>query len=715
LGLGGDGTMSDKVAPVATVVIDNPHADGYVAYRNRDRDNRWRTVVKDGAVLSNVSYDRVEFLDALGCLKPTGYVIPEDMTLWQKWVKAGQAMTWRLTSPAVVSPRRKFLDYFSSVPGCEGGAIGVTPMHPYFGLIVKRYGPNSNATGFDVGWAVKCTPFQSSGSPNYAKKNFCFFFPTKSQSYNQVYATMSDFGTDPMTGGATVATCHWEDIGEGATEPGVEMYWFEEIAGWWVIRKYGAKEPWVWRPPVADPEGAFARGNIELVVWGQCAMFWAGPIHYQDGAKATYVDGRLADDGLHSPNRVYASRVWTWPGKAQTVSITEQPNPWDAGQYVLEAKFNIATGSDDTCPALWTGVERAAAIHAPGVSSPVTCDNVKRLEYTINYKGRGQSCKVEVLTADGMETHKGNDKLTATVGWTGTGTQADDMVQKFLGYVAVKGGLQRVKDLDRYGPGVYVTMSAGDPIEARLAKKFWLERSSPAGKDLALLFYEVLWDAGQPDSMLTGIYYMIGSAPIVPDNNPVGQLAWEISADTCIIDALDQIATACGYGWGWDAPNGDWFLRPEPLTTLTPTVTVTDDSLIMNLKHDQGSDEFRNCIVAYSDYGVFVWWDGDSIGNTNAANFIGDDWWHVMLVADTPNPFPIVQQAWQKVLRQASVLTWKQKGVTGMGPGSVLKFQVTQQGITLNQLYRIEEEVGTMEQGGQWYQEFTAEKWVSFV
>ena len=724
--------MADNVHPIASVTVDWPHADGYVSLQNSDHDWTWRTIVKDGAVLNNVAYDRVEYIDALRCLKPTGYTGTHGMdeVPWQKSqiTQPGVApfVGWRYTIPAVVSPRRKFLDYFNSSPNAEGSAVCAAPMHPYFGLIIKRYAPNANRDwpyappiNTDVGWAIKCTPFQTPGNPNTDLKNFCFFFPTKSQSYNQIYANMSNWNQDPMSEGTCVSTWHWEEMKEIATEPGVEAYWFEMVDGWWLIRKYGAKDPWVWRPPVANPADAFGRGNIELVVWGQCAMFWAGPIHYQDGAKATYVDGRLYDDGLHAANRVYTKRLWSWADRVplQNVTITEQPDPLDGGKYVLEAKFVITSGGDDTSPALWVGVERAPAAHAAGVSAPesLTGHGVRRLQYTINYKGRGQTLQVNVEDDSGAIAWRGNEKITASVGWSQDGTNPDVTTQKFAGFIAAAGGVQRERDWEMYGMATGIRLNAGDPVETRLTKKFWMERSSPCDRELAGFVYEVLWDCGQHDAALADITALIGSTPTIPRTEIGGAPAFEFTQDTCVIDALDAITQAVGWDWGWDCQTGKWFLRLEPVTALTPTVTLTDASMIGDLEHSQGNETFRNCIAVFSDQGAACWKRTESINDTNAADFIGDDWWYVLICTETGDNTALIQRTWQEILRQASVIKWKQRGNIAMGPGTVIKFQVTRANIVTDTIYRIAEEVGEEEQGGVWEQTFTAEKWVPLV
>ncbi len=724
--------MPTQVAPVAGIVVDNPHALGLVQYLGYQHDFTFEPPKLGDAVggpEDNFTYHNgTEYLAALKCVKPRGYVNWTDLEWatgdnrgWRvEWPDEGPTNRWRLTKPAIISPRTAFLDYFGSAPDVYGTVCNNQDLPPNLAVAAVRQASAPNTTAFGRYWAITFL----GNDLHDDRKKFEFVFPLGDSTYKHPYLCMA---RHDFTGETVPRVAEWEaaDIDATAEGPTVELYWFEMLDGYWVVRGQGVREPFVFRPELTDPVQAFGAGPVRIRCYGHAAMFYVQEITYPLVAQTYPGKYITADSGIWSTDRLYHCHSWTHPDTASDwqVQVTEDIDPTNADAWRLIVSFtgSGSLGADHWSPVCYVATMTAAAAQGGAVSAPDALTGegiVAEVSYSINLTGRGQTCNALVRDTTAAKTWKGNEKTTVNVGWSYDGS-ADVTAQKFMGYIAAREGVRRIRDFKQYGSDLMLQLACADPVEARLSKKKMVMRTAAGGDYLANWVYELLWDAGVPAAHLTSIDAMCDAEPRIPQRLPKGDLAFKFGWEVCVIDALDDVTRSMGYEWGFDCETGLYFLRLPDSGTQTEDATISDDSAIWGLQHVKAAEDFRNYLVLLASIGgketAAMWRDVASHRTSTDHAFIGDDWWEVMVESDLAEGGALAQRRWQELQKLPSLLTWTQKGDVALGPGKYVKFTVTRSGITSGDIYQIIEEQGRLVSGAgaTWTQSFLARQWIT--
>ena len=711
--------MAIKVSPTATVTYDGPAADGRVLTFGVQGDYQFAPPSENGAFGGAQDtwpvYTASEYLPALGCIRPRGQAYLTDMALGAtEWsVETGK---WRVTKPSIMAGRTAFLDYYNAAPDGYGSIIHNQPHLPNMAAAIIRNAPAANTTGWPNYLA-----FEFLGHPgdpvDSRRKKFAFIFPVGDPTYKYPVLTMDAVGSGTYT-----PVAYWAN-GESRTASGngveTDEIWFEWIDGGFHIRRSGVQEPWVYRP--ADGDYAVGSGYVRVYVYGHACMVWFGDITYDAASSVTNNRYEYVNSATFSTEREWHVHSWN-PDPRWTITPSEELNPADADQFRPLLTITQGNGSASRPPAVWVTSYAAEATQGGASTSPVALDkdngySVEAITYDLDQTGRGQTCEIMIRDTPGTLPWKGNEKITAVVGWNqDDGTT--DTAQKFLGYIS---RLPKSGDALKDKVGTTVSIGVGDPIDARLSKKFMVNKSAAgqtakadpdagATDDLANWVYRILFDAGAPAAQLTSIYAMIGqpTTPTIPQGQPKGDLRFRFSADVCVIDALDDVCTACGREWGWNAETGLYFLRAPVTYSGTPDWTLDDDTqtalnAAQRIAHESSPEEYRNVLYAISETlgeaWSDLWIDEASRTTTNDASYVGDDWWEVLVAGDGPTGNAAVAKRWAELLKQHSVITWTMRGRTDLGPGKFIKAQVTKLGVTMDAIYQVVHEHGEIKWG----------------
>ena len=697
--------MPTKTTPTATVIYDNPVANGRVLLLANQEDYQFAPPKENGAFGGQQYYwpqhNDTEYLPALQCVRPKARALSVDMAGWT--IQSG---LWRYTRPAVVASRPAFLDYYDNRADRFGTVIDNTWHWPNMAAFIIRQAPAENTTGYG-----NYVFFEFLGNPIIpSNRSFGFRFPVADPTYKYPLLLQGDAGTTP-----TDVVAEWNS-GQGNSEAanGIEVdeLWFEWIDAAWHVRKRGTDDAWVYRPAVTDSVfSAFSPGPVRVTVYGHSALVWFGEIDYPATSYVTQSRYEFINASVFATTRTWHVHSWV-PDNNWGTPVSEEANPSDADEFRPVLMFMRDSGTpSNRPPAVFVTSMIAQATHGGISSSPVTLDkdngyHVESISYELSQTGHNQTCEIIVRDTAGTLPLKGNEKITVTVGWNqDDGTT--DTAQKFMGYV------QRIEKLhvDDQASTTLVRITVGDPINARLTKKFMTMKSAAGGDDLPNWVWRILWDAGVPSAQLTSIYATIGQGPIIPQGQPKGDLRFQFTPDTCIVDALDQVTEACGYEWGWNAETGLYFLR-VPLNTavgdITPDYTLKEtDTAAADIKwefsHEKSPEDYRNVLYVISEtlgeQWSTIYEDPDSRATAADPSYIGDDWWEVATDTDTPQAGGKAEKRWKELLKQHSLVPWSMKGRLNLGPGKFVKMQVTRVGVTTDAIYQVLGERGMLTWG----------------
>jgi hypothetical protein len=712
---------------IAEVTVDNPHAAGRLDRFAFQRDWTHKPLSQDdelygGALGQGTLHDGTEYVPGVG-LKPMARGGQGDMAAADWTVLAG---SWRVTTPAVTSPRTAWLDYYKSGPQKVGRIESVNPFGLNVGLgIIRDALPNDTA---DYPRYVAVCFNATTAQSTYRSTAFVFPYGMKSQKHPYVLDRLASGSGD----GEIVA--HWEMTGNHATkldkDTRLEFLFFEVLDGRWVVRHSDFPKPFIYQPyERTDPRfvpGAFAAGTIRITVYGHSAMIYCAPLTYDTEAQAQAQPYQDLADTLYSDMSNEALATWHthgWRPDALWTTSVEGTHSVGLG-YAPKTTFTWAgAGSPTNCPVCYVSTLDLQTTWATPVSAPDVLSGqkvVKSLEYTINNKGRGQTCSVVVDDPAGTKAalYKGQNNTKINVGW-------DDVVpvQKFHGYLGERPTIKRAAE--DVGRTRYV-LDLQDPVDARLSAKFMIDRSAAGFEHFALWVWRTLHDAGEPAAYLTDILALSAGTLvdiIIPGSYGGKKLAHDFESTVSVPDALDKVCNALGYTWGWNAETSQWFLRPvQQLYTAPATWTMDDDTTIADevqweIDHLRSKHEFRNYLymIAQTSSGAEscrLWLDANSHKRASASNFIGCDLWEVVKEQDLWSGLAKGQAKWAELQGFPSTLKWSMRGHTDLGPNDTVKVQVTKMGLTTDAIYRVAEEHGELpEDSLQWRATYTAD-WV---
>ncbi|HOQ98216.1 MAG TPA: hypothetical protein PLJ35_05290 [Anaerolineae bacterium] len=716
--------MAHEIAR-AQVIVDNPHAEGHISKFSFQRDWRFEKRKQDDDVYGGASgqftlHTGTEYLEAMHCLKPAPYLVAGDMT--DTWtVLAGD---WRFTSPSVCSPRSTWADYHNSGPQEYGQIQSANDFRCNVALGILR-----DALPDDLADYPRYVSIRFNGSTEQASfRKTAFVFPYGMKSRPHPYVL--DALTSEAPGGLDDShlRAYWELSSNHAakldSDTRVEFIFFELIDGCMVVRHSEVDKAFVYQPYERSDlrfsqYGAWAKGTISITVYGHSAMVYCDHLTYPTSSNAIAQPYQPYSDTLYSDindltKRSLHKHGWTPAGNVgQLFDYDDDPVGYWAtiaslqgdnnGGYAPRVTFNWSgKGSNPIdCPAVYVATLDVMSTHAAAVSAPDALEGekiVRSVAYTLKYKGRGQTCTVVVDDPTGVKAAawKGQNLVTVKCGFNDV-----TPVQKFKGYLGEKVEIKR--EADDVGRPRY-QLDLQDPVDARLAAKFMLNRSAAGYEKLAVWLYRLLYDAGEPASSLTDILALsTGSMVdiIIPGNHGAKNLAYDFEPTVSVPDAADKVTEALGYEWGWNCETGQWFLRPVLQTYTAPPAYTLTGAVEWELSHIRSKHEFRNYLymIAQTASGAescFLWADQNSHMVDSASNFIGCDLWEVVKEADMWSAQAKGQARWLELQRLPSVIGWGMPADVTLGPGKYVKAQVTLMGVATDAIYRIVEERGEM-------------------
>lgn len=717
----------------AQVTVDNPHAAGRISAFSFQRDwtyapsSRREDDAYGGATGQSAIHSGTEYLDAMHCLKPKPILYPGDMTgLWD--IVQGN---WRLTSPSVMSPRAVWMDYYESGPQHWGQIQSKGEASCSVGLAIIRDALPQDTEEYPR--YVGITFMGSTEQDSFRSFNFIFPYGMKSEPHPYVLDKLASENGE----GNRVQTWELSD-GHGIKldkDTKVEFLTFEMLDGCMVVRHSDVDKAFIYQPYERsdwrfDHYGAFSRGKIKVTVYGHAAMVYCSALNYPITSNAVGQPPQMLSDLYYDDETEIKHHAHGWSPDSSWIIVTTENAVLIGGLGFEPRTAFVHWGVDlpQECPVNYVTTLDIMSTHAAAVSAPDVLEGqkiVRSLEYSINLKGRGQTCTVVVDDPTGAKAlaWKGQNLVTVKCGF-------DDVTprQKFMGYLGEKGEITR-QGGDTVGRTSY-KLDLQDPVDARLTAKFMLDRSAAGYENLAIWVRRLLYDAGEPAAYLTDILALTTGTlkdVIIPGSHGAKDLAHDFESTVSVPDALDKVTGSLGYSWGWNSETGQWFLRPTayprpaypffPDWTLDIEAAVYGGQYALNIKHIRSQHEFRNFLylIAKTAGGAEacnLWMDRNSLDVAAASNFVGTDLWEVLKETDLASALARGAARWAELQQLPSVISWDMaQAMVGLGPGQIVEAAVDKMGIADSALYRIVEEKGSQsgEPSLNYQQSFVAE------
>jgi hypothetical protein len=743
-------------------------AENYVKFSNHDRTT-W--VESIGCVKAAVCYDKNDWMRFQSGGSALGWMMEDS---YYNGVR--EEPLWRVARPSIETMRMMWFDYYESNSNKYGTIVrhAAAPLSPNIHLWIAPMSPVEQQD--DMGMTLPGSPDIAIGTCMVrieflgdGAQPGCYQYamtiplqPSASDSTTAHY-TCPWFQTRPYdTPGASWTTAALWDAGafntsqvpQNLSDLNVQCLTFETLDDLLLVRARGVGKDFIWKHPGnGSQRGWFRRGPVRIIVSGQPAMIWCSEILYGPRSGAATASVAPVQYSVVNGNVYNTTRTPHWHGYDPThpylPAATEVPIDglvWDVAateETVVEGATtyhrprlsmslrNPITGevsgttdlTSKVTPAVWCTTLHAPALQGSAVTAPVTLagpTKVQSVRYRLCWAGKNQWAQITVKDKGCVQTWRGNEQVVASVGW-----EEDDgtphLTQKFAGYVG-KDGIDYRYDAARYGyNNRLIDLSCSDPIDARLSKKYMQNTSVAAGHQLALWVQETLWDAGVPTGQLTNINALV-SDPTVP-TIPVGPLAGELrgnfGANTCRIDAIDEIVYGLGWEWGWDCTIGQYFLR-RPVTYTSSVATIADGAEIREVKFSQGTAEYRNYMLMLGDMGGgwTQWLMADTAAHRTITDhaFIGDDWWEIVTLPESEGPAAAYRR-WQELQRKAGCIEWTQSGVQSdvldsLHPGDFVTWNETKHNVPSGSVFLIEEEEGAVDcEEYTWTSTYRARLW----
>lgn len=352
---------------------------------------------------------------------------------------------------------------------------------------------------------------------------------------------------------------------------------------------------------------------------------------------------------------------------------------------------------------------------------------------------RGATCRIGLRVAPADSVWKGNNKVSVDAGWAEGGGTTDPTVtasRQFTGYVTNQ---QRRKGSEELG-FVEVELTCEDGIAARLlGKRFmWqhaaygglttgteVEYGEDTGREGEFAYYQripitagdlvhhILNRAGVPDALIhSHIVNSTGSlAWHLPRAQRGGDLLWDFAADEEVVSALDKIAQAVYAYFGVDQ-NGTYGMWSRSVYGGTPDFVLDDDTtteadFAYEVTSERGYDEFRNYVVAVVGQGantsswVAPTYPAATHTVTSDPDFIGEDWWEILLETDASGDYAamlLAMQRYSELVKRRQVVRWSGPGRAALFPGHFVRVDSSGLDVPVGTVFRIVDKSWRVEQ-----------------
>jgi len=715
---------------VCQATIDNPHADGIVndggfgllrQFRFRDH---FSTRPGDLSERPEPEWDysaggqyNVEPLPELRAVAPRGICDCADMTLYDPATGAGD---WQMTNVSglgncsnlwkefypVGHPRAKHLFFYDS-RGAYSSELG------YYGEITSRFSFHED-TNFTL------EAFRYAPNPTLPQAGYCYLEVNllgDSQT-GQWALVLPVAGTEaqarfPRLGWRVTPGDEWQvltefhtdahEVGALRRKPFEQRITWETIDGHILLNIEGRRQVYYIPPALRLPEGPFiAAGPMRIIVYGHAAIVNVTQVKYPLGELVDCYVERAAylpvDNTIFTPTPECRSLAWEPEGTAAEASA---PKTTEGDEDRYRPRISFTSPHNYRRAVAYLHQLDLPPVISDGESDPYETqgnDVLVSAEGRLTNEWRNAECVValEMDRADvgGMPEWKGNNKLSVVAGWDDGGSQ--DAATQFTGYL-VKGLHHRD---GRRPERVHIDLRARDGF-IRLERKYWNNLGSFVEWTLEEAFHRILNQCGIPDGRIS---FGGDTGLVIPAGARRSEPRFDFPADTRVPDGLNKLVSACGYVWGVDQ-SGTWFCRPPVEYGDTPDFTLDDDTLAaedvtFRLSAENIDDPVRTVARGFVN-SVFVRidrsgepeeaWRRDvaSHQDENAADFIGDDWWHVFVGYDEQSASALAERLLAERQQRQKLLHFRCHGKPQLFPDHFVKVQATGIGVPQDSIFRI--------------------------
>jgi hypothetical protein len=179
---------------------------------------------------------------------------------------------------------------------------------------------------------------------------------------------------------------------------------------------------------------------------------------------------------------------------------------------------------------------------------------------------------------------------------------------------------------------------------------------------------------------------------------------YEFGHDVEVVDALDAVVADRGWTWGVNEQGRIW-VGPEAQYGGVPDFILDDQAVaegdrVVRIEAARAEEGFRNYVAVFSSregIEAAVWHDEASHRDPNAAAFIGDDWWEVLVRPDELSPEVLGWQRLQEARRSRCEIVWETLGKPELRPGMFVEARVTDLGVPTGAVFQLVEDVGLMD------------------
>jgi len=664
------------IGPAAELVVDNPDADGLLEKHGYAYDWRFEPGKNADPVTATSLHpswigENCELVPVLHALGLRGYATKVDMELGQWQIVVGEY--WKTARPAG-RPRAKYLFWHDARPNQSGSVLSRGEFEPRVALWAWRFSPPDGQTDLVM---LEITLHGNGLGPAYSLQ-----IPLHDYLHKYPRLWRHEVGE---AGPHLVDELQRYDAARmGMSDDAAEQQvWIEETDGVLVMNLTGAAEPWVYKPE--DGQGP-SRGHVSVTFRGHCGLFNLQPIQYPS-------------QGTAQPSSFIAVPEW--------MTQTPQYLPVTGGVGAAVASEDPASGSGLTRPVVTLVrtqsfkrpvVYTLHQYHEPqfraGVSTPRSTagdENLLKLRWRRRLY-RGWRFWAELRDFERVYDWRGNEKVSVKAGWESAATQV------MVGYLS---GPARRRETGEYLGRSTVEIEGRDYIAGRLAgRKYMAWYGSPVGWNFAQWFTHVLRRSGVPPSLLE----VADDGYVIEAAADRRRTRYQFRNDVDVVQALDELVRSRGWVWGVNEQGKIWAGPRAQYGGVADFVlddkAVREEERLVWVEAERAAEGFRNYVAVFSSaegMDAAIWHDEASHRDRQAAAFIGDDWWEVIVAPDEREPWVAAWQTFQETRQWRCDILWETSGQPGLKPGQFVEVRVGGLGVPEGVVFQIVEDVGILD------------------
>jgi hypothetical protein len=753
--------MANIGLATTAAVIDDPRADAAVVDGNMGFMWQAKCAEADAALTATDLDDRPEQewdytsnsnfavvnIEPLKAIGPRPYVPSIDTALATWQISGGDLFghNSQLWKEVYVSwpPRAKFLSFYDS-RGSYNGSVG------YEGHIASRFLLES-----DPNFCLRM--FRSAPAPD---------LPLNGYHFVEVHVLGDGVSGQwslvlPRTHGEgqrCYPTLYWRLNAAASWEPKAEfrnaahaatsaqakdtreaLFW-ETVDGH-ILLRIGEKWECYQIPPECqrDAEPFIPAGPVRVAVYGHAATVNLTQLKYQicdliiNQAYAQYAQDVQVDHAVWASTPTNRLVAWT---PTDTMTAIDENNTGTVGTVkTYRPRILFASTNPYRRAVAYLAEVDFKPVLSAGTTSPYTTQGAGVLvsaKGSLNNDWREAectlTCEMERSTADAWAaSFKGNNKISVETGYMESGAGPGVTAVHHTGYLTRPA---MARDDQRKPERVEVTLTSRDGF-VRLQRKCWQSLGCMADRTLISTFGRVLNQCGIPGTPTTsGVQsgQMIFTGDVtakLPLKTRKGDFSFDFPPDTAVVEALNKMTAALGYKWGVTQA-GVWFCKAPVTYSGTPDFTLDDDTAdvdaaVFSLRSELaqtegvGGQPFVNYVLTRLKDGaqedVGYWRSKESHQTPAAANFIGDDWWHVFVGYDEQSADALASRIISDRLQRHRMLHFRSPQVA-LFPDHFVKVQATGINVPTDTVFQIVSKSWDAPSGGPYMAEFACKEWL---